>query len=309
MRIITGSEIEAVCSWPMIVAALRAGHEREPAILRDSLLEAGNRKMLVRSAWIPGLASGTKAVTIYPDNPSLNPAKPSVQGQVLLFDEADGRVEAVLEGVDLTGWKTAGDSALGADCLARSDVKTLLMVGAGSMAGPLIAAHRSVRPSLERVIIWNRSEARGQALAVQIAETGVEARYEPKLDAAIPEADLICSATMSQVPLIKGALIAPGTHVDLVGAYTLAMREADDETLKRGSLFVDSFETTIGHIGEVTIPLEAGTISRADILGDLHALVQGKAGRTCNEEITVFKNGGGAHLDIMVAHAIARALG
>ena len=309
MRIIAGKDIETVCSWPMIVEAMRDGHRREPAILRDSLLENGNRKMLVRTAWIAGLASGTKAVTIYPDNPTLDVPKPSVQGQVLLFDEASGHVEAVLEGVDLTGWKTAGDSALGADCLARKDIRTMLMVGAGSMAGPLIEAHRSVRPSIDTVIVWNRNAERGEALVGRLTEAGVEARYEADLDAAVSQADLICSATMTQEPLIKGRLIKPGTHVDLVGAYTPAMREADDETLQRGDLFVDSFATTIGHIGEVTIPLESGAISRDDILGDLHALVQEKAGRTSDDAITVFKNGGGAHLDVMVAHAVARALG
>ncbi len=309
MRIIAGKDIETVCSWPMIVEAMRDGHRREPAILRDSLLENGNRKMLVRTAWIAGLASGTKAVTIYPDNPTLDVPKPSVQGQVLLFDEASGHVEAVLEGVDLTGWKTAGDSALGADCLARKDICTMLMVGAGSMAGPLVEAHRSVRPSIETVIVWNRNAERGEALAGRLIEAGIDARYEADLDAAVPQADLLCSATMTQEPLIKGRLIKPGTHVDLVGAYTPAMREADDETLQRGDLFVDSFATTIGHIGEVTIPLESGAISRDNILGDLHALVQGKAGRTSDDAITVFKNGGGAHLDVMVAHAVARALG
>ena len=309
MRIIAGKDIETVCSWPMIVEAMRDGHRREPAILRDSLLENGNRKMLVRTAWIAGLASGTKAVTIYPDNPTLDVPKPSVQGQVLLFDEASGHVEAVLEGVDLTGWKTAGDSALGADCLARKDICTMLMVGAGSMAGPLVEAHRSVRPSIETVIVWNRNAERGEALAGRLIEAGIDARYEADLDAALPQADLLCSATMTQEPLIKGRLIKPGTHVDLVGAYTPAMREADDETLQRGDLFVDSFATTIGHIGEVTIPLESGAISRDNILGDLHALVQGKAGRTSDDAITVFKNGGGAHLDVMVAHAVARALG
>lgn len=309
VRIITGKDIENACSWSMIVDALREGHRREPAILRDSLLESGNRKMLVRTAWIPGLASGTKAVTIYPDNPKQDPAKPSVQGQVLLFDEVSGHVEAVLEGVDLTAWKTAGDSALGADCLARPDVRKMVMVGAGSMAWPLIEAHRSVRPSIETVIVWNRSEDRAASLVERLSEAGLDARFEADLDAALPQADIISSATMTQEPIIRGELISPGAHVDLVGAYTPAMREADDETLRRGRLFVDSFETTIGHIGEVTIPLDAGTIARSDLLGDLHALVQGKAGRQSDQDITVFKNGGGAHLDIMVAHAVARALG
>lgn len=308
MRIITGKEIAAVCNWPMIVEALREGHRLEPAHLADSLLEAGSRKMLVRSAWIEGLASGTKAVTIYPDNPSHAPSLPSVQGQVLLFDETHGHVEAVLEGVDLTAWKTAGDSALGADCLARKDVKTMLMVGAGAMARPLIAAHRTVRPSIEKVLVWNRSAARAEALVATLMAEEIEAEFAEDLDAALPVADLVCSATMSTKPLIRGDLLKPGAHVDLVGAYTPAMREADDTTLRRGHLFVDSFATTIGHIGEVMIPMAGGVIGRDDIEGDLHALVQGRTGRRKAEDITVFKNGGGAHLDIMVAHAVARAL-
>lgn len=308
MRIITGKDIASVCSWPMIVEALRDGHLLEPARLADALVEDGGRKMLVRTAWIPGLASGTKAVTIYPDNPSQNPPLPSVQGQVLLFDEARGDVVAVLEGVDLTAWKTAGDSALGADCLARKDIRTMLMVGAGAMAGQLIAAHRTVRPGIDRVLIWNRSTGRAEQLAAQVAAAGVAAEVVADLDAALPEADLISSATMSTKPLIKGDLIKPGAHVDLIGAYTPAMREADDRTLQRGRLFVDSFATTIGHIGEVMIPLASGAIKREDILGDMHALVQGAMGRQSDEEITVFKNGGGAHLDIMVAHAVAKAL-
>lgn len=309
MRIITGKDIAAVCTWPMIVDALRAGHRLAPAILRDSLLEAsGARKMLVRTAWIEGLASGTKAVTIYPDNPGLKPSLPSVQGQVLLFDETKGNVSAVLEGVDLTAWKTAGDSALGVDCLARKDIATMVMVGAGAMAFPLIEAHRSVRPSIERVLVWNRGEARAADLVARLKAAGLAAEYVADLDAALPQGDLVTSATMSTEPLIKGALLKPGAHVDLVGAYTPAMREADDETMRRGALFVDSFATTIGHIGEVMIPMETGVIARADIRGDLHALVQGKAGRGSDDEITVFKNGGGAHLDIMVAHAVAKAV-
>tara|TARA_R110002020_G_scaffold34066_35_gene104009 strand:- start:32190 stop:33119 length:930 start_codon:yes stop_codon:yes gene_type:complete len=306
MRIVTGDDIGSVCSWPFAVEALRAGHLMPPADLRDSLIENAGRKMLVRTAWIPGLASGVKAVTIYPDNPSSEQALPSVQGQVLLFDEAQGNVVAVLEGVDLTAWKTAGDSALGSSCLSRADVKTMLMVGAGSMAGPLIAAHRAVRPSLDRVMIWNRSAARAEDLAATL--DGVATEVVSDLDEAVSRADLISSATMTTEPLIRGAALRPGTHVDLVGAYTPTMREADDATLTRGRLFVDSRATTIAHIGELMIPLASGAITEADIEGDMHDLVQGKAGRQSPEEITVFKNGGGAHLDVMMAHAVYLAL-
>ncbi len=309
MRIITGDDIRSVCSWPFAVEALRAGHLMPPAELRDSLIENAGRKMLVRTAWIPGLASGVKAVTIYPDNPSQDPPRPSVQGQVLLFDEAEGHVAAVLEGVDLTAWKTAGDSALGASCLARKDVRTMLMVGAGSMARPLIEAHCSVRPSIDHVMIWNRSAPRAQELAAALGRDGINAEVVSDLDAAVSRAELISTATMSTEPLIRGAALKPGTHVDLVGAYTPTMREADDAALTGGRLFVDSYATTIGHIGEIMIPMEAGVITRADIRGDMHDLVQGKAGRTSDDEITLFKNGGGAHLDVMIAHAVHGAVG
>lgn len=308
MRVVTGDDIRSVCSWPMAVEALRAGHRLAPAELRDSLIENAGRKMLVRAAWIPGLASGVKAVTIYPDNPAASPALPSVQGQVLLFDEARGDVVAVLEGVDLTAWKTAGDSALGSACLSRHDIRTMLMVGAGAMARPLIEAHRSVRPSLEKLMIWNRNRARAGELAQALAATGLSVEVTDDLEAACAEADLICSATMSTEPLIRGDALKPGAHVDLVGAYTPAMREADDATLGRGRLFVDSYATTVGHIGELMIPIASGAISRSDIQGDLHDLVQGRAGRRTDDEITVFKNGGGAHLDVMIAHAVNAAL-
>ena len=308
MRIVTGNDIRSVCSWPFAVEALRAGHLMPPADLRDSLIEQAGRKMLVRTAWIPGLASGVKAVTIYPDNPSATPPMPSVQGQVLLFDEARGDVVAVLEGVDLTAWKTAGDSALGASCLARQDAATMLMVGAGSMARPLIDAHRTMRPSLERVLVWNRGRERAEALAQALADDGIAAEIATDLDEAVSRADLISSATMSTEPLIRGAALKPGAHVDLVGAYTPSMREADDAALTRGRLFVDSFATTVGHIGEVMIPMQAGVISRDDIEGDLHALVHGRVSRHSPDEITLFKNGGGAHLDVMIAHAVYLAL-
>jgi ornithine cyclodeaminase/alanine dehydrogenase-like protein (mu-crystallin family) len=309
MKLISGDDIRSVCSWPFAVEALRAGHRLPPADLRDSLIEKDGRKMLVRTAWIEGLASGVKAVTIYPDNPSANPPLPSVQGQVLLFDEAQGHVTAVLEGVDLTAWKTAGDSALGADYLARKDIKTMLMVGAGAMAGPLIAAHRAVRPSIDRVLIWNRNPARADALAASLSGGGFAVEAANDLDAALSQADLVSSATMSTEPLIRGAALKKGAHIDLVGAYTPTMREADDETLTRGRLFVDSFATTIDHIGELMIPMASGVLTREDIHGDLHDLVQGRAGRRSNDEITVFKNGGGAHLDVMIAHAVAGAVG
>ncbi|HSM42212.1 MAG TPA: ornithine cyclodeaminase [Afifellaceae bacterium] len=305
MRIISAEDIRKTATWPLVIEALRAGHLRPKAKTGDTLLEAGNRKMLVRSGWIEGLAAGVKAVTVYPDN---QPPLPSVQGQVLLFDDETGAVSASLDGTEITKWKTAGDSALGADCLARPDVETMLMVGAGTMAEPLIRAHLTVRPSIGRVMIWNRTPERADELAGRLGDLPAGVEVVADLDAALPEADLVSCATMTVDPIISGALLRPGCHVDLVGAYTPEMREADDETLTRGRLFVDSYDTTVDEIGELIIAIAAGVITREDVLGDLHALVEGRAGRQTAGEITLFKNGGGAHLDIMTAEAIAGAV-
>jgi len=305
MRIITAEDIRKTATWPLVIEALRAGHLRPKAKTGDTLLEAGNRKMLVRSGWIEGVAAGVKAVTVFPDN---QPPLPSVQGQVLLFDEETGAVSAILDGTEITRWKTAGDSALGADCLARPDVEAMLMVGAGAMAEPLIRAHLTVRPSIGRVMIWNRTKERADDLAGRLGDLAAGVEVVADLDAALPEADLVSCATMTVDPIISGRFLKLGCHVDLVGAYTPEMREADDETLTRGRLFVDSYDTTVDEIGELIIAIAAGVITREDVLGDLHALVEGRAGRQTAGEITLFKNGGGAHLDIMTAEAIAGAV-
>ena len=225
----------------------------------------------------------------------------------MLFDDETGALAALADGTEVTAWKTAGDSALGCDLLARQDCKTFLMIGAGAMAEPLVRAHLSIRPGIGKVMLWNRSLERVERLAEGLSNIGQPVEVVSDLDAAIPQADIICCATMTKDPILKGALVSPGTHVDLVGAYRADMREADDELHRHGRWFVDSYDTTLDHIGELKTPLENGTITRDAVKGDLHALVAGEAARQSADEITVFKNGGGAHLDIMVADALVRA--
>lgn len=306
MQIIDADEIARRLTWPALVAALREGHRRARPVAGDLLLEPEPNRVLVRAAWIAGLGGGLKAVTIYPGNPSKTPPLPAVQGQFLLFDEDRGDVAAVIEGAALTAWKTAADSALGADLLARDDAKSLTMIGAGAMAGPLIRAHLAVRPGIERVTIWNRSPARAEALARELSDTGCEIRVAGQLEDAVAGAQIVSSATMSETPLIRGEWLAPGTHLDLVGAFTPAMREADDAALLRARLFADNIETALD-TGEYGDPLARGVISRDAILGDYYDLVAGGAGREEPDDITICKNGGGAHLDLMTASAIFAA--
>jgi ornithine cyclodeaminase/alanine dehydrogenase-like protein (mu-crystallin family) len=317
MIVIDAETVHELMDWRAEVEALRAGHRLAPGSARpaidDLLMKQDGRALLIRAAWVPGGsgAVGLKAVTVFPENPGREPPLPAVQGQFLLFDGKTGVVVAVIDGAAITAWKTAGDSALGADLLARSDVGTLSMIGAGAMAEPLIRAHLTVRPSISRIMLGNRTRERAEDLADRLSDTGRAIEIAADIDQAVAAGDVISVATMSREPIVKGAMLKAGAHLDLVGAYTPDMREADDEVFRRGRLFVDARETTLHEIGELMIPLAAGVIAEADVQGDLFDLVPGAdggaSGRESPDEITVYKNGGGAHLDLMTAGAIHHA--
>ncbi|MEL7274516.1 MAG: ornithine cyclodeaminase [Pseudomonadota bacterium] len=303
---VTAQDIRRVATWPMVVEAIRDGHRLPKAHIGDTFVHGGGNTMLVRSAWIEGLAAGVKAATVVPKNPDRG--MPSVHAQIMLFDPDTGELAALVDGTEVTAWKTAADSGLGCDLLSREDAKTLLMVGAGAMAEPLICAHLSVRPSLTNILLWNRSTARVEALSQRLEDLSQSVEIVDSVEVGAARADIICCATMSATPVLQGAWVPTGCHVDLVGAFKPDMREADDDLHCRASWFVDSYDTTLDHIGELKIPLAEGVIDRDAVKGDLHALVAGDAGRSSPDEITVFKNGGGAHLDIMVSDALVKAV-
>jgi ornithine cyclodeaminase len=281
-------------------------HRHPPAAIDDIYMESeGGTGFLVRPAWSAGDALGVKLATVFPANTNI----PSVHAVYVLFDGTDGTPAAVLDATALTWFKTACDSALGSRLLSRKDTRRMLMVGAGSMAPHLIRAHLAVRPSIEQVTIWNRTESRAEILAAAMGEIGARVDVTGDLSTALSEHDLICTATMSPEPLIEGARLSPGAHVDLVGAYTPDLREADDDVMRRGRIFVDSRATTVDAIGDLIQPLQDGIIEEADILGDLYELASATVtGRTSDTDITVFENGGGGHLDLMTAQfMLARA--
>ncbi|ESR25559.1 ornithine cyclodeaminase family protein [Lutibaculum baratangense] len=307
MMLIDAKTVDEVLDWKSVVEALREGHRGARPQIDDLLMREGQEALLVRAAWQGGVGIGLKAVSVFPRNPESTPPLPAVQGQFLLFDGRTGEVAAVIDGAAITRWKTAGDSALGSALLSREDARALTMVGAGAQAEPLIRAHLAVRPSIGHVRIWNRSAPRAEALAARLGDAGRQVEVAGDLAAAVGAADIVCVATMATEPIVKGAWLKPGTHLDLVGAYRPDMREADDEALRKGRLYVDARETTVHEIGELMIPLASGAIREDDVIADFFDLVGGAEGRRSDEEITVFKNGGGAHLDLMTAQAIHRA--
>ncbi|NOR63370.1 MAG: ornithine cyclodeaminase [Rhodobacteraceae bacterium] len=286
---------DVALSWPDMVAALQAGHLGVRPTVSDQFLHRGEDVLLSRAAWINGLGVAVKSVTVFPAQ------VPSVQGAMLLFDDTSGAVEAVIDSALVTRWKTVADSLLGARLLARQEAKRLLIIGAGAVAEGLALAYPVLFPGIE-VEIWNRSAEKASALAGKVGAKAVG-----NLQAAVARADIISTATMAKTPVLQGEWLQAGQHVDLIGAFTADMREADDLALQRSRIFVDSVATTVEHIGEMMIPLASGAISRADICGDLYDLAQGAEGRLTPDEITLFKNGGGAHLDLMVGRVILAA--
>ncbi len=294
---LTVAECDPLMDWIALTDAMIDGHRRPAADLRDVLLARGEDRLLSRAAWIDGLGVGVKSVTVFPGNPAAGRA--SVQGAMVVFDDSTGAPRAVIDNALVTKWKTAGDSLLGARLLARKDARRLLIVGAGTVAASLIEAYGALIEGLE-VTVWARRGAAAQALAARYPGVAVA----DDLETAVRAAEIIATSTMAREPLIRGDWLQPGQHLDLIGAFTPEMREADDTALRRARIFVDSRATTIGHIGEIEIPLRAGVITEADILGDFHDMVAGNAGRQSDHEITLFKNGGGAHLDLMTARMI-----
>ena len=297
------AEMAGKLKWAPVVEAIRQGHLLPKAEIKDLVLGATSHSFLNRAAWIKGLGGGIKSVTVFPGNPDRISPLPTVQGVFLLFDEETGSIKATIDGPLITWWKTAADSVLGARLLARQDSERALIIGAGTLAHSLVEAYLATLPSLQEIGIWARDGAKADKLAALIANDKVKPVSGP-LEDAVGNADIVSTATSSLSPVIKGEWVQPGTHVDLVGAFRSDMREADDALLQKAEIFVDSKDTTIEHIGELMIPLRTGAIEEGEVLGDLYALVSSKVGRKDRNAITVYKNGGGAHLDLMTANVI-----
>ncbi len=292
------AEGEANLDWLDLCDAFKSGHAQPKAEIADTFLYRGKDTLLNRSAWIDGIGLAVKCATIFPGNPAKG--QPMVNGAVNLFDDEDGTLAAIIDFHLVTKWKTAGDSLYAARSLARPDSENILIIGAGTVGRNLWQAYRSVWPNA-RFTVWNRTRANAEAMQEDCPGITVA----DDLEAAVCAADIVTSATMSTEPFIKGEWFQPGQHIDLIGAYRPDMREADDTALTRARIFVDSRATTIDHIGELKIPIVAGVIQPEDILADHYEPEKFK--RTSEDEITLFKNGGGAHLDLMTSRYILDA--
>ncbi len=313
-RMVPAEEVHRLLDYPSLVEALKRFHLRDIDEALDVHLAqpapSGRENILLAlPAWRRDDALGVKLVTVFPDNEYTGTGLPSVQGVYALFDGRNGEPLALIDGAALTLRKTAGDSATGASFLAREDAAVLLMVGAGAMAPHLIVAHTAVRPSISRVLVWNRTPARAHSLAAGLGIEGVPVEATDDLEEAARAADVISCATMATEPLIKGAWLKPGAHLDLVGSFQKHMRESDDDCIRRARIYMDSRMFTLGRVGDISQPAEAGVMTDDDVAGDLFDLARGVCeGRRAADEITLFKNSGGGHLDLAAARFLMTRL-
>lgn len=292
---ISFDEGEALLDWLPFTQALEAGHSQPKATVDDTFLYRDPDTLLSRAAWIDGMGMAVKTATVFPGNPQHG--HPMINGAVCLYDDRAGTLSALLDFYLVTKWKTAGDSLLGALKLANPESRRILIVGAGTVGASLIEAFGAGFPQA-RISLWNRSGGKAEALAAEYPHVTPVG----DLEQAVRGSDIIVSATMSSTPIIKGDWLSEGQHLNLIGAYRPDMREADDAALLKSDVYVDSFDTTLDHIGELKIPLSEGVIERRHILADYYSMDQFQ--KYDQNRITLFKNGGGAHLDLMTSHHI-----
>jgi ornithine cyclodeaminase len=252
---------------------------------------------------------GAKIVSISPDNGQLNTPSPTFYSAFALVDRLDGHFKSFIVGESFTRCKTAADSALAARYLAPVNPTKLVVLGAGAQARTHLTYLHAVCPTIERIDVWNRNRSRAERL--------VEERFLPvnfhvsnDLEASVADADIVVCLTSSSTPVLDGKWLKRGCHVDLVGGYKPDMRETNDAAIVRSSVFVDHLRLTAEHCGDIVQPLKNGTITLSDIQGDLFDLCRKKvSGRRDRHEITLFKNGGGGHLDLMVAEWLSESVG
>ncbi|SMO82757.1 ornithine cyclodeaminase family protein [Ruegeria faecimaris] len=305
MRYIAADDIRRELTWDIAIEALIRGHRYPPPQVQDILLSDMPYSLFGRGVILPGVGAGMKVASIFPPNQDRSPPTPVEHAIFVVVDNCSKQIVAVLDGPELTRWKTAADSALGSRLLSREDSKSLLVIGAGPIAAALANAHLAMRPGVQNVLLWNRRPERLAPLQAALSGRGHTTTIVSNLEEAVASADIITSATGAQTPLICGNDIRPGSHVDLVGGFTPTMREADDELISKARVFVDYRPTAVDGSGDLCQPIASGVLTTEDVQGDLYDMAINAPARQ-SEDITLYKNAGGAHLDLMVAAALLK---
>jgi ornithine cyclodeaminase/alanine dehydrogenase-like protein (mu-crystallin family) len=298
MRIIDSEETRALLPFERLIPALRAKFIEgcEAPLRHVHTLEGGT--LLLMPAWQPGRFLGIKTVAIFPGNAALG--LPGLHSVYLLLDARTGQPLLQLDGNQITSRRTAAASALAAGFLARADSARLLVLGSGRVGSLLPEAYRAVFP-IQQVRVWSRTCESGARLAQRLCAEGIDARAVHDLEASVRWADIVSCATLSTQPLVRGAWLQPGTHLDLIGGFTPAMRESDEACFSGTAVFVDTEEALL-KAGDLLEPMRSGVFKASDVMGTLAALCrQETPGRRSPAEVTVFKSVGNALEDLAAA--------
>lgn len=262
-------------------------------------LEDKDSTLLLMPAFDPGKDLGVKIVSVNPNNNTYD--QPTIQGIYMYLDGHKGMPKALLDARALTAKRTAAASALAAKKLSRVNSSSLLIIGTGVLAPELIRAHCAIRP-IEKVFVWGRQIDKAQQICHEFHDSSFEVKPIEDYLQVIGKVDVISCATLSPNPLVFGKDLSPGQHIDLVGAYKPDMREADDEVIRRSTVYLDTFQSGLHESGDICIPIKKGVLKEQDIAGDLYNLSGSKQmARTDKNQITLFKSVGHASEDLVGA--------
>lgn len=291
--------------YPALIEALRnrfaAGCEVPPrhvhALAGADGQPAGST--LIMPAWVPGGRLGIKTVNVFPGNAARG--LPALHATYALFDASTGVPLAQLDGSEITTRRTVAASALAASYLARDDACRLLVVGAGRLAREVPAAMRVARPGLTQVRVWARRPAQARALANDWCAQGIDAEPVDDLEVAVRAADIVSCVTLATTPLVQGAWLTPGAHLDLVGGFTPQMRECDGEAVRLARVWIDTAEA-LAKAGDLLQAQAEMAFDPAATQGTLADLCRGQCpARRSATEVTLFKSVGTALEDLAAA--------
>jgi alanine dehydrogenase len=308
---LTAQNVRALAPLPRLIECLRKAFGSNYAVPLRQVAKVpgggGDRLFFSMPAFDPAGGGAVKLVTSYPDNQTMG--LPTVQAVIVVFSN-DGAALALLDGTVVTQLRTGAASALASTYLSRADSAHLVVIGTGALAPTMAAAHSVVRP-ITRISICGRAHERAILTAAAIRSmlsSDIEVCVGSSIEAAVRTADIVCCATSSATPVLRGTWLRPGTFVDLVGGFTPSRREADDDVVLRARIFVDTFAGALAEAGDILEPLARGVIARERIEAELADLVCGRArGRVSGEEITLFKSVGTAIEDLAAARLVVAA--
>lgn len=302
MKILSAADVARLAPYGDLVDALRQAFREDIATpVRHHHDTSAVTTLLLMPAWSKAF-TGLKTVVVKTDNPAKG--LPTITANYLLIDNDTGAAVAMMDGTELTRRRTAAASALAASYLARADASTLALIGTGALGVHYVRAHAAIRP-IKRVLLYNRTPAKAEALARELSRDGIEPRVVSDPEYAVRNADIVSCITNALQAVVQGEWLKPGTHIDLVGAYRPHMREVDAETVARARVYVDTREGAEAEAGDLLLAQAEGRFRMEDIAGDLFDLCRSRVkGRADASEITLFKSSGTAIEDLAAAMMI-----